>query len=179
MEKIKYILTIIFALIFVSACGGIGTETGNPEIPNPGVENGMHANDGTYTNSILSFEYDNDWNIQEAYINNSDCPDCQAAETGGYREPNYIIFSLNSTSVTIETKKLVEEPDDLETYLTDEYPDTEFEEYSNGALDGYKMKESDEYFFINDLTLLHITTETIGSGSSGVDTILWSINFVE
>lgn len=185
-KKIIAALLLLSILLF-SACQG--TETTNPLGPvaaNPTAEDDDLS---TYTNDTfgVSAQYPNAWELEESTQDEADVVD-----TGGdngdddvasdapasIQEPNRVTFSHESTIVIIDFITLDTEPLSLAEYLSEEFPNTEFEEVSTAHLSGLGF-EGEEYYFLNGIFLIHIITDVAEGSEEEVQTILNSIQFIE
>lgn len=192
-RKIIGVLLTILTIFCLSACGSIGTDTGNPEQPEDQPE-GADLGGDAYSNYGVELYYPIlRWSYEETdTAESSDFEYIDMPESDG--DIAYIRFTngldTDESVVDIFVITLDENPSSLAAYLATNRPSVTFEEYTNSYLSGYIYDRSEaganggdvrEIYFLQGATLLYIATELFetGSGSTDAENILSTINFTE
>lgn len=174
----KFMATVAALLLVgtaLSACGGV-TETGNP----------CQQSQCYYNNDRFGVRvgYPQGWSTTEDYV--EELAEPVPGREGATSDSVSFSGSDGQTYVTIIFTSLISEPDSLEAYLAEQYPDTPFEAYDTSTLSGFVYDDPAEggnggdlreYFFLGGAVLVHVGAEVFPAGEAEFSQLLEWISF--
>lgn len=174
-KKIIIGLMLVVGFLFLGACGGIGTETGNPEVTSdastyPAFETYLYEKYG------ISFYYYENWSYEESVVEQSGEIDVIPADYNSLAIVNFTSSNGdNTSSVTVYVAELEEEIGDFYEFMASSGLGY-FYEYEASYASGDKYEHSRpstddpyvrEYYFGEGQTLIYIIEELFPENLEG------------